>query len=110
MTFTRLPVAAALALGTLTAATLASAPAQASTCGWFAFAGAFQNYGNAQRQANRLGGGIWNVDNSDSPNAGRGFWAVGTYHAGSKRRARESRNYFRRNGVPSAYIGQRCFY
>ena len=90
----------------------AIAPAQASDefCGYWAFAGAYQNYNNARRQANRFGGDVLDLDRSNSPNAGQGFHVVakGPYNSRSRanRRARE----YRRDGVRGAYAAHRCFY
>ena len=103
--------AAALALG-LSATT--GAPARAGDgygdCGYFVFAGAYQNYRNAARQADRWSGTIHDLDRSDSPNAGRGFYVVtlGQWH--SKRRAKSVAWNARHNGVDGAYAAYRCFY
>lgn len=86
-----------------------STAASAQGCGWYAFAGAYQSYGRAQRQANRVGGYVVNVDNSNSPNAGRGFYAVASGPT-SRSGANGARRRFQRNGVGSAYVANRCFY
>ena len=93
----------------LAAGSLFSTAASAQGCGWYAFAGAYQSYGRAQRQANRVGGYVVNVDNSNSPNAGRGFFAVAAGPT-SRSGANSARRRFQRNGVGSAYVANRCFY
>lgn len=105
-----LPAALSTALlAGATMAALAVTPAAAQGCGWYAFAGAYQSYGRAQRQANRVGGYVVNVDNSNSPNAGRGFFAVAAGPT-SRSGANNARRRFQRNGVGSAYVANRCFY
>lgn len=105
--------AAALALG-LALAT--DAPARAgdgyaySHCGYFVFAGAYRSYGNAQRQANRWSGQVYNLDESDSPNAGRGLYVVTLGDWSSRTRARSIALNARHNGVEGAYAAYRCFY
>ena len=101
----RLAIAAAVVAGTFAV----SNAAQAQGCGWYAFAGAFQSYRSAQRQANRVGGYVLDIDNSDSPNAGRGMYAVAAGPT-SRSGANAQRRRFQRNGVGSAYVANRCFY
>ena len=101
----------ALAAGAIFAATLSytTHARAADSCGWFAFAAATKSYASAERQANRLGGAVWSVDASNSPNAGKGFWTV-ALGPGSKSQARYWRNQYRARGAKGAYIGNRCFY
>lgn len=81
----------------------------ADSCGYFAFAGAFSTYNRAQRQANRVGGNVWSLDHSNSPNAGRGLWVVAR-GPGSSSRARSWARTYRNRGVGGAYVANRCFY
>ena len=92
------------------AASLSLMPGAAQAgCGWYAFAGAFKSYRSAQRQANRLGGAVLDVDASNSPNAGRGFYAVGFGPTNWAQADSVKRNY-RASGVRGAYVAKRCFY
>ncbi len=104
-TFTKIASAAAFA-----ALTLSATPAMAGDyiCGHFAFGGAFQNYSNAVNQANRLGAQVLDLDRSNSPNAGLGYWVVakGPYGPrGARKKARQMRNW----GANGAYAAHRCF-
>lgn len=94
-------VVALLAVGTHSAS--------ANGCGWYALGGAFQNLNLAYNHAGDLDASVYDLDQSNSPNAGKGYYAV-ALKGGSKWRAREYRNEFRRNGVRSAYIKNMCFY
>ena len=78
------------------------------SCGWFAFAGSFQNARLARRQANRLSAWTWDVDASNSANAGEGWWAVGVGPT-SRAQAKRERRRLQRRGVNS-YVAKRCFY
>ena len=98
---------AALVIGAATI--LASQSASAHGCGWYAFALATKNYGSAQNAQNRYGGIIHDVDQSNSRNAGQGWWAV-SEGPGSKSDARNWRRTFKARGARKAYIGHRCFY
>ena len=102
--------AAALVAGAFTAgsATLAPDTAHAQGCGWYAFAGATKSFNGARRLANRRGGGVFNIGNSNSPNAWKGGWAIGVGPT-SRSGAIAARNRYQRRGY-SSYIGQRCFY
>ncbi|MEE9313724.1 MAG: hypothetical protein V3V02_03665 [Rhizobiaceae bacterium] len=86
-----------------------SASASEGVCGYYAFAGAFHSYRSAKRRANRVGGQVFNLDDSDSPNAGTGLWVVGA-GPGPRRWANQRKRRFRRNGVRDAYIASRCMY
>ena len=94
-----------------TAFTMA-APAKASDeiCGYWAFAGAYQSYRNAQRQANNYGGTVLDLDRSNSPNAGQGFHVVAEGPFDSKSRANRRARDYRYDGVNGAYAAHRCFY
>ena len=81
----------------------------ADSCGWFAFAMATKSYNSAERKANQIGGNVWSVDHSNSPNAGKGFWTV-AMGPGSKTQANRWKNQYRSRGASGAYIGNRCFY
>jgi len=101
-------IAAAIAATTLTSA----APAFASDaiCGTYVFAGAYQVKSNAYVQANRVGATVLDLDRSNSPNAGKGYWVVaeGPLRPSAARQlAHQWRNW---NGVHDAYTAHRCFY
>ncbi|MEL6735436.1 MAG: hypothetical protein AAFO98_06100 [Pseudomonadota bacterium] len=100
----------ALAATAFTAETATNtAPAQAAdSCGFFAFAGAYQSRNRARRQANRVGGTVWSVDFSNSPNAGQGWWAVGR-GPGSRSQANRWKRQYQNRGT-SSYVANRCFY
>lgn len=100
----------ALAATAFTADTVTNtAPAQAAdSCGFFAFAGAYQSRNRARRQANRVGGTVWSVDFSNSPNAGQGWWAVGR-GPGSRSQANRWKRQYQNRGA-SSYVANRCFY
>ncbi|MEL6946928.1 MAG: SPOR domain-containing protein [Pseudomonadota bacterium] len=92
-----------------TTSAVTSTPAEAaSSCGWFAFAGAYKSRSTAQRRANRLGGFAWSVDASNSPNAGQGWWAVGT-GPGTRSQANRWKRQYQNRGA-SSYVANRCFY
>ena len=95
----------------LTYSVFQASPVRASdgVCGFYAFAGAFSTRRAAQRQANRVGGQVFDLDASDSPNAGKGLWVVGA-GPGSKYWANQRKRDFRRNGARSAYVASRCMY
>ena len=86
-----------------------ASPANASGCGWYAIGGAFKSRNSAYNQAGDLDASVFDLDESDSPNAGRGFYVVAL---GPVRRsqANEYRRQFRQNGVKSAYVKNMCFY
>lgn len=103
--------ALALALGAVAAPIATSSQAQAAdSCGYYAFAGAFSTYRRAERRANRVGGNVWGLDASDSPNAGRGLWVVAKGPTSSRGRANRWRWQYRDRGVRGAYVAYRCFY
>jgi len=81
----------------------------ADSCGYFAFAGAFNSFNKADRKASRIGGNAWGLDSSDSPNAGKGLWVVAK-GPGSKPQANQWRHEYVRNGVRDAYVARRCFF
>ncbi|MFD0915523.1 SPOR domain-containing protein [Pseudahrensia aquimaris] len=90
------------------AASANQAHAQAA-CGWYAFAMATKSERAAVRMANRVGGRVFDVDASNSPNAGQGWWTVARGPS-SKSRANRARRDLRARGARGAYIGHRCFY
>lgn len=98
---------AAAALAAVMAADVTAA--HASGCGWYAIGGAFQSRNSAYNQAGDLDASVYDLDDSDSPNAGKGFYVVAL---GPVRRsqANEYRRQFRQNGVRSAYVKKMCFY
>ncbi|MEL6946927.1 MAG: hypothetical protein AAFO73_04765 [Pseudomonadota bacterium] len=102
-----------LAAAALAAVTLANAaPAEAgghSQCGYYAFGGAYQNYSNAKAQAVRLGAAIRDLDRSNSPNAGQGYWVV-SYGPVNRWAAKSAANNWRWQGVHDAYVAKRCFF
>lgn len=86
-----------------------TAQASDGNCGWWAFAGAFQSRSAARRQANRVGGQVYDLDQSDSPNAGKGFWVV-AHGPGGRNWANQKKRQFRNRGVGGAYIASRCIW
>ncbi len=84
-------------------------PAEASGCGWYAIGGAFKSRNSAYNQAGNLDASVYDLDDSDSPNAGKGFYVVAL---GPVRRSQANRyrQEFRQNGVASAYVKKMCFY
>jgi len=103
--FSALILGATLATASITTSTKAEA---ADSCGFFAFAGAYQSYNRAQRQANRVGGNVWSVDASNSPNAGQGWWAVARGPS-NRSQANRWKRQFQNRGI-SSYVARRCFY
>ncbi|MBO0903188.1 SPOR domain-containing protein [Jiella sonneratiae] len=83
--------------------------AHASGCGWYAIGGAFQSRNAAYNHAGDLDASVYNLDDSNSPNAGKGFYAVAIGPV-SKRQANQYRRQFQSNGVKSAYVKNMCFY
>lgn len=105
-----------LALGLAVATVLVGASAgtvvaQDELCGYFAFAGAYSSERAARREARRLDIDYYNLDESDSPNAGEGLFVVasGPFDRASQAR-REARRLNREPGVDGAYAGDRCFF
>lgn len=102
-----------IALVAMTTALMMSGPisAQASdgVCGFYAFGGAYKSRANANRQARRIGGQVFDLDASDSPNAGKGFWVVGA-GPGNRSWADRRRRDFRARGARGAYVAARCMY
>lgn len=99
-----------LAAGVLAVSVGALQPAKAAdSCGWYAFAMATKSINSARSAANRFGGNVWDVDASNSANAGQGWYTVAK-GPGSKSSARRWRNQYRARGARKAYIGNRCFY
>jgi hypothetical protein len=80
-------------------------------CGWFAFAGAYSSRSVARREARQLDLDFYDLDESDSGNAGEGLWVVasGPFARASQAR-REVRRLERDEDVEDAYASQRCFY
>lgn len=101
-------LAATAIIGSL--ATVTPSQAGDEFCGYWAFAGAFQSYRNAQRRANNYGGNVLDLDRSNSPNAGKGYHVVAKGPFNSKRRANRSARNYRADGVSGAYAAHRCFY
>lgn len=104
----KLMTTAAAALMFTAIAQIPSASAGDQICGTWAFGGAFQNYNNAIRQANKIGANVLDLDRSNSPNAGKGYWVVakGPY---SRSYARSVARNWRSWGVRGAYAANRCF-
>lgn len=100
-------IAAAIAATTLTNA--APALAGDAICGTYVFAGAYQVKSNAHRQANHVGGTVLDLDRSNSPNAGKGYWVVAQGPL-KPYAARQVRNQWQNWGVHDAYTAKRCFY
>jgi hypothetical protein len=80
-------------------------------CGWFAFAGAYSSKSAARREARKIDLEYYDLDESDSPNAGEGFWVVaaGPYDTAREAR-REARRLNREEDVDGAYAKELCFY
>jgi hypothetical protein len=80
-------------------------------CGWFAFAGAYSSKSVARREARSLDIDYYDLDESDSDNAGEGLWVVasGPFDRASQAR-REARRLQREEDVDGAYASERCFY
>ena len=94
----------------IVAASFAAVPTAAeAACGWYAFAGAFKSYRSAQQRANRVGGRVFDVDASNSPNAGQGWYAVG-FGPTNRASANSVRRDYRASGVRGAYVANRCSY
>lgn len=88
-----------------------AAVAQEELCGWFAFAGAYSSRSAARREARRLDMDFYDLDESDSPNAGEGFWVVASGPYDRARQARrEARRLAREEGVDGAYAKEICFF
>ncbi len=98
----------AASLGAAGALTSTPATAGSQVCGYWAFGGAFQVRRNAIRRARRVRAHVFDLDRSDSPNAGKGYWVV-TQGPDSRSWARRKARKWRRMGVPGAYAARRCF-
>ena len=98
-----------LAIGAMTLAGLAATPAAASGCGYYALGGAFKNLNSAYNRAGDIDASVYDLDNSNSPNAGKGFYVVALGPV-SRGRANQYKREFRSNGVRGAYIKRMCFY
>jgi hypothetical protein len=87
------------------------AHAEEELCGYFAFAGAYGSERTARREARRLDIDFYDLDESDSPNAGEGYYVVasGPFDSGAEAR-REARRLNREPGVDGAYAKELCFY
>jgi hypothetical protein len=81
-----------------------------AACGYWAFGGAFQSFAAANRQARqaRNNAGVFDLDDSNSPNAGKGFYVVAV-GVGSKSDANVWKREFERRGITS-YVAKRCLY
>ena len=101
-------------LALATAASMVTAPTVAiaeDVCGWFAFAGAYSSRSVARREARALDLDFYDLDESDSPNAGEGLWVVAAGPYTSSRAARrEARRLEREEDIDGAYASRRCFY
>ncbi|WP_167591866.1 SPOR domain-containing protein [Jiella endophytica] len=105
MTGKMLACAMVFAMGLTATATTA----EASGCGWYAIGGAFKSRNSAYNQAGNLDASVYDLDDSDSPNAGKGFYVVALGPV-RKSQANRYRQEFRQNGVSSAYVKKMCFY
>ena len=56
-----------------------------------------------------MGGRVFDVDASNSPNAGQGWYAVG-FGPTNRASANSARRDYRASGVRGAYVANRCFY
>jgi len=104
--------AALLAVSTVAAATSVSvqtASASDGNCGYWAFGGAFQSRRSADRRARQVGGQVYDLDQSDSPNAGKGFWVVAA-GPGPRGWANQRRREMRSRGARGAYVAARCIW
>ena len=102
-------IAAAFATAALSFGPSQMAHASDGNCGYYAFAGAFQNYRSALRKARRIGAVAMDLDQSDSPNAGQGFWVVAV-GPGSRRWAKRQERKLRRRGAGDTYVASRCIW
>jgi len=92
------------ALGTMTV----PASAGSQVCGNYVIGLASKNWNTANKIAKKVGGFVWDLDLSNSPNAGKGFWVVadGPFSVSrAKRMVREWKN----NGASGAYRKNMCF-
>lgn len=101
--------------GAVTAALISTMPgvvvADDELCGWFAFAGAYSSKSTARREARDLDLDYYDLDESDSPNAGEGFWVVASGPFTTGRKARNEAKRLRvEEDVEGAYAKQICFY
>lgn len=100
---------AAATVGGAMSTSLQTVHASEGNCGYWAFAGAFQSRRSADRRARQVGGAVYDLDQSDSPNAGKGFWVV-AYGPGPRNWANQRKRDFQRNGVRGAYVAARCIW
>ena len=99
-------IAALAAAATLS---ISAGSAQASGCGYYALGGAFHNLNSAYNRAGNIDASVYDLDRSNSPNAGKGYYAVALGPV-SRWRAKDYRRQFKRNGVRGAYVKRMCFY
>lgn len=109
MKMIRAMLATATILATISFAPVSGAFASEGACGYYAFAGAFSSRRSARNRARRVGGQVFDLDASDSPNAGSGLWVVGRGPGGRGWANRQKRK-FQRRGVRDAYVAARCMY
>lgn len=101
-------IAAAVAVFSLTYSTNYShAEGTALSCGYWAFAGAFQNSNSAYRKQRRVGGAVWNLAGSDSPNAHLDLYVI-AQGPSTRGQANIWKRQFRARGVHDAYVARRC--
>lgn len=99
--------ATALLVGTLGAMTI-PASAGSQVCGNYVIGGASKNWNTANKIAKKVGGNVWDLDKSNSPNAGKGFWVVADgpfISSEAKKRVRR----WKKKGAKGAYRKNMCF-
>lgn len=108
-----LPFALALTLGLGAGAAPATAgdgPGRASECAYFVFAGAYRSYRRAASQAAWTGGEVRDLDASNSPNAGRGFYVITRGQSRDRAIAERLLRRHRHELPRDAYVAHRCFH
>lgn len=101
-------IVAAVAVSALAYSTsLSQAEGTGQSCGYWAFAGAFQNSNAAFRKQSRVGGSVWNLAGSDSPNAHLELFVI-AQGPSTRSQANIWKRQFQARGVHDAYVARRC--
>lgn len=101
-------IAAAVAISALTYSTHYShAEGTGQACGYWAFAGAFKDVNVALNKQRTIGGTVWSLSGSDSPNAHLDLYVIAEGPA-SRSQANQWKRQFQAKGVHDAYVARRC--
>jgi len=101
-------LAVTIAITTLTYSTdFSRAEGTGQACGFWAFAGAFKDVQVAYNKQRRIGGSVWHLAGSDSPNAHLDLYVIAKGPS-SRSQANAAKRQFQAKGVRDAYVARRC--